>query len=265
MNDDWRMMTYKWADTGSWVHLTGTYDGTHQRLYINGALVNSSAQGTGVMQNTVTEVASGCRYTPNNGFYNGRVDEYTIQNQAKNSSWVNATFLNQNSPSTFLTFGDEISDESSFTLYGLVNNRITFSGTANTQVWCNSSGDYNEHLRENVTANATTNVTVFLVHIGDLNDTDAWINASNIALFVSSDNVSYASMGSFTDGGSNKSVNKSTWPGGAGDNPFDGAGITDKSVDIYFLFKLSIPSDAPTDEFYSAAIDSCWIKPGHYV
>jgi hypothetical protein len=194
----------------------------------------------------------------------GVIDEVRISKVPRSTHYLAFSFHSQNETTGFLTLGSQ-GGSSTFTLYGLTNNRVTFSGTAGNSVWCNATGDGNEWLRENISANATTNVTDILVHVNDLNDTDAWINASNIELFVSSDNATYGSLGSFTDGGSNKSVNKSTWPGGGGTNPFDGAGIIDKKLDIYFLFKITFDAGLSTDEFYTAAINTCWIKPGHYV
>jgi len=158
------------------------------------------------------------------------------------------------------------STASVYQIKGLPANYITFGGTAGTTVYCNSSGDTNEWLEINMTINATDNVTEIRVFMDDFNDTDAWINASNITMYVSSDNSSYGEMGTFTDGGSNLSINSTNWNAGTmGTNSFLGAGLTNKNTSIWCIFKLSIPVDSPTDEFYTFASDSCKIYLGHFV
>ena len=158
------------------------------------------------------------------------------------------------------------SGESVYTLKGLPNDYITWSGIAGATVYCNSTGDTNEWLEINMSINATDNVTEIRVFMDDLNDTDAWINASNITMYVSSDNSSYGELGTFTDGGSNLSINATNWNAGTmGADPFAGAGLTDKNTSIFCIFKLTIPADSPTDEFYSSATDSCKIYLGHFV
>jgi len=146
---------------------------------------------------------------------------------------------------------------STYEIKGLSSNKITFAGTAGTYPYCNSTGDYNEWLEINMSINATQNVTDINVSVGDLNDTDAYINASNITMYVSSDNSSYGELGTFIDGGSNLTINITTWNAGTmGSNPFTGAGLTNITTSIYLIFRLSIPADSPTDLFYSLASDS---------
>ena len=123
--------------------------------------------------------------------------------------------------------------------------------------------------------NTTDNVTEIRAYIGDFNDTSAYINASNMTLYVSRDNSSgYAVLehnvgngnGVFTDGGCNLSINETTWPSsGAGTNPFTGAGLTNTNTSIYFIVKLTIPATLSTDIFYSATITSLKVYPGRFV
>ena len=91
------------------------------------------------------------------------------------------------------------------------------------------------------------------------NSTTEYINASNITAYVSSDNITYGELGTFTDGGSNCSnaINTVNWNAGTmGADPFAGEGLTNDSFEIYIVFKLTIPADSPTDIFWSVASDS---------
>ncbi|MGH7255973.1 MAG: LamG domain-containing protein, partial [Nitrospirales bacterium] len=68
-------------DVGTWTHAVGTYDGTTERLYINGVLSNSfDAAVPGLPQ----EDASVIGYWPSavSDFFNGRVDDVRIYNRA---------------------------------------------------------------------------------------------------------------------------------------------------------------------------------------
>ena len=115
--------------------------------------------------------------------------------------------------------------------------------------------------------NSTDNVTELRVWIGDLNDTNAWINASNISMWISSDNSSYGELGTFEDLGSNLSINATNWNAGTmGADPFTGAGLTDKNTSIFCIFKLTIPAGISSDTFYSFAfaINSWKVYIGHF-
>ena len=191
----------------------------------------------------------------------GYIDEVRVSDIIRSDAWINASFHSQNETTSFLTFGSEQGEDasSSYSIKGLTSGRITWSGTAGTTVWCNSSGDGYEWAEVNMSINASDNVTEFRVWMDDLNDTSAYINASNITMYVSSDNSSYGEVGSFSDGGGNCTtyINSTNWNAGTmGSDPFAGVGLTNDSFEIYLVFKLTIPADTPTDTFWSAASDS---------
>jgi len=198
--------------------------------------------------------------------WEGYIDEFRLSQTLRSTGWINVSFHSGNQTSGFITLGSQQggADASSFSLVGLPNSRVTWAGTAGTSVWCNATGDANEVMEINMTVNSSDNVTEVRVFMDDLNDTSEWVNASNITLYISSDNSSYASMGAFTDGGSNISINKSTWPVGGGTNIFDGTGVTDKNVSIFCKFYLSIPSSASTDIFWTSSSTSNKVYLGHY-
>lgn len=62
------------ADLGQWIHLAGTYDGTHWNLYRNGLLVSSTAADTGAVA-VSDDWAIGARSTGTERFFNGLIDE----------------------------------------------------------------------------------------------------------------------------------------------------------------------------------------------
>jgi len=206
----------------------------------------------------------------------GIIDEVRLSNAVRNMSWALATYNSTNETIGFMTLGDQVEPASegasSFSIKGLQDSKITWSGTAADTVWCNLSGDYYETLEINLSVNSTDNVTELRVWFGNLNDTNEWVNASNISVVFSSDNTSWSGGDSsinttaFTDGGSNVSVNSTQWTdanGMYGTSPFTHGGITDVNLSIYCRFKLAIPSDATTQTFYN----STWwrIYIGHYV
>lgn len=140
----------------------------------------------------------------------------------------------------------------SISLSGLTSNRLTWSGNAGNTVWCNATGDGNETLNMSITY-ADTNIQEVKVYIGDMNDTGAYINASNLSLCFSSDNSTWgASTRNFVDGGSNISINSALWTtdnGCYGANPFPIS--SDKN--IYARVKLTIPAGQDIDTYWSAS------------
>jgi len=251
-------------EDGSFYFYSMRFDDSENNLsnYLNGKFIGGYAQSD--FFNGIHDDSFGSTYSLHTyGLNWGTLDEFRMAKTAHNESWLLTCYnsiVNATDGGFFRTQGTE----SSYSIKGLTNNRITFSGTAGTAPFCNTTGDYHEWLEINMSINSTDNITEIRVFMDDYNDTNAWINASNITLYVSSDNSSYGSLGTFTDGGSNISINKSTWPAGGGDNPFNGAGLTDRNTSIYCIFRMEIPSGLSTDEFYTSASDSCKIYLGYY-
>jgi hypothetical protein len=178
---------------------------------------------------------------------NGQIDEFRISNTRRSDSWLGATFNSTNQSTGFVTLGNEVQNfvATTLNLYGLdgADNNITWSGTVAETVWSNATQPGGT-AELNMTINSTDNITEIRVYCDDL---DASILASNITMYISSDNSSFGSLGAFTDGGSNISINTTTWPGGAGTNPFTyggGAGLTTTNTSIYFRFTLTLGNTA---------------------
>ena len=68
-------------DIGSWVHLTGVYDGTHWRLYRNGVQVAAAANGTGAVS-VAEDWAIGARGTGTERYFQGAIDDVRIYDRA---------------------------------------------------------------------------------------------------------------------------------------------------------------------------------------
>ena len=75
----------------TWKHFTGTWNGTHYRMYINGAPQGSAVSMTGTLntdgQNLYISVSS----SP----YTGQLDEVMVWNRALSPSEINATYRSQ--------------------------------------------------------------------------------------------------------------------------------------------------------------------------
>lgn len=97
---------------GSWYYVTMTYDGTNIRLYQNITQTDSSVSVGSITYSGLPILATGVRSPHSTGeWWNGRVDELRVSDMARNSSWVNASFHNQNQSShlgAFQTWGSRI-------------------------------------------------------------------------------------------------------------------------------------------------------------
>lgn len=251
-------LAIKWAGIGGYAYF---YHGTEKTA------ASSIDQDSGSIQTLTLGIR--CQYL-DDFYYNGTIDEIRISNVNRSDAWLYASFHSLNETTGFITLGSQQGGEaaSSFSLKGLTSGHVTWAGLADTTVWCNSSGDGNEWVEINMSINASDNVTEFRVWMDDLNDTSAYINASNITAYVSSDNnpANYGELGSFPDGGGNCTtyINNTNWNAGTmGANPFTGEGLTNKTASIYIIFKLTLPADLSEDDFWTSTATSCKVYIGH--
>jgi len=271
------------AAADGWKKYVGIWNGTDAWVYINKTVKATAGSASGTMSNPAGDnVEIGCEQNGLPNVYrhlDGQIDEIRFSDIARNTSWLNASYDSSAQTSGFITLGTEHEQQgegaSSFDIKGLQEDIITWSGTVGTTVWCNSSGDYEDTMEINFSVNSTDNVTEFRVWVGNLNDTNMWVNASNISVVFSSDNTTWNGSGglgdinttAFTDGGSNVSVNSTQWAdsnGMYGPNPFTYGGITNKNISVWCRFKLSIPSTITTDDFWSATTTSWKVYIGYY-
>jgi|GEM_PF-2049699 len=84
----------------NWHYVTLTYDGSQIRLYKDGNLEDNTSLNDNINTN-----ANNLRLGE---YLSGTLDEIRISSTARNAAWINTTYLNTNSPTTFATFGNQI-------------------------------------------------------------------------------------------------------------------------------------------------------------
>jgi hypothetical protein len=91
---------------GTWYLLAWEWDGSNMRAYLNGALDTGPLATSGTMGSWLT--GSGFYTFTWGGGEPGSIEEMRItKNTTRSASWNLADYNNQNSPSTFVTFGTE--------------------------------------------------------------------------------------------------------------------------------------------------------------
>lgn len=80
------------TDTGSWHHIVGTYDGTTQKAYVDGAQDLVTLTWSGSINTTGDELALGNRSSWHDIDYNGLLDETRIYNRALSATEVQSLY-----------------------------------------------------------------------------------------------------------------------------------------------------------------------------
>jgi hypothetical protein len=88
----------------SWHYAVYTYDGTTNRLYIDGVQVTSST--TSPQTGTPNAIYIGT-YSVLSEFFNGQVDESRVSNVARSANWISTEYNNQAFPSSFYIVGNQ--------------------------------------------------------------------------------------------------------------------------------------------------------------
>ncbi len=83
---------------GQWYHLTGTFDGSDVRIYLNGVL-----KGTDTVGGNIDDDGLPLRIGSDDGeaFFDGVLDEVRISTVTRSAAWVRATFVNTASNDVF--------------------------------------------------------------------------------------------------------------------------------------------------------------------
>jgi hypothetical protein len=95
-----------------WSYVTGTYDGSSIKVYINGIERGNKAYTNPIATNAVhLFIAGRVSGTGNTGgstfTFNGVMDEVKISDNARSAGWILTEYNNQYVPSTFSTIGGE--------------------------------------------------------------------------------------------------------------------------------------------------------------
>lgn len=253
--------------TTTWQYGACTYkDNDNVRGYYNGVHYGDLSTDT-IPDGTAFDFVLGNIRAADAYPYDGLIDEVRVSETNRSAGWINATYLNIHDPASFVTFGDEGTPgetTSSFDLKGLEGDdeNITWAGISGNTVWSNSTNPGGT-MEINMSINTTDNITEIRIYCDNL---DASIGAGNITLYCSNyTNTTFYSFGAFTNGGSNISINQTTWDtatGGGVFNPFDGEGLKNTTTSIFCRFVLAIPSGLSTTTYSQ----SDWkVYLGHYV
>ncbi|MFN2379436.1 MAG: DUF2341 domain-containing protein, partial [Bacteroidales bacterium] len=97
-------------DSDEWYLLTGTYDGTSARIYLNGDLYSSVPMSGPIGQYGMYGLALGNKSEdiPAQGF-TGTLDEVRISTTPRSYGWIKTEYANQSSPATFYSISAESS------------------------------------------------------------------------------------------------------------------------------------------------------------
>ena len=121
---------------GGWYYITGTYDGSNVRIYVNGVDRGSTA-ASGALTTNNDPVAIGAEWTVNMATedreWNGYLDEARISGSARSAGWIATEYNNQSAPSSFYALGTEVGSPP--TAVDLVSFKAPGSGPGVTVVW----------------------------------------------------------------------------------------------------------------------------------
>ncbi|RLI68911.1 hypothetical protein DRO91_08370, partial [Candidatus Heimdallarchaeota archaeon] len=101
----------------NWHYVTLTYDGSKMRLYVDGEL-KSTQNLTGSINTNNNNLLLG-------DYLTGTLDEIRVSHSARSSAWINTTYQNTYSPTTFATFGEQ--------------KGVLTTWTYRKQIWINAS------------------------------------------------------------------------------------------------------------------------------
>lgn len=154
------------VDEDEWHHVVGTYDGSTQKLYVNGRLINENAQ-SGVLDDTWIDLTIGANNnTPNQVFY-GDIDDVKVFNYALDEDEVWNDYQSIQPDKIFdmdfdsgsiednTGFANIVTSTASITTSGYSGNGVEFTGTDFITV------ENSDHLNpvDAVTVEAWINVT----------------------------------------------------------------------------------------------------------
>jgi len=94
--------------TGTWYHVAATWNSTDgAKLYKNGTLLTMSPFGTNIsaIYSGNESLKIGANEATASKFFDGRIDEARLSNNARSAAWIAASYKNQDDPAAFVIEG----------------------------------------------------------------------------------------------------------------------------------------------------------------
>jgi parallel beta-helix repeat protein len=108
---------------GAWYYVVGTWDGTTQVLYKDGAPIGSATPGG------TLDADTGAHFSSNSEVMDGSIDEVRVSSVARSADWIETEFNNQSAPASFYTVGSAEDNDS-------------FCGGGGAATWWDCDFDY---------------------------------------------------------------------------------------------------------------------------
>jgi hypothetical protein len=95
--------------TVGWHYIAGTNSGigTYTELYVNGTLEASGLLNLNPPTIQSAPLMIGRENSSSTGYWDGKIDEIRISNNARSAAWIEATYSTISAPGTYLTFGPQ--------------------------------------------------------------------------------------------------------------------------------------------------------------
>ncbi len=91
-------------DGNTWYHLTGSFDGSVQRIYMNGAEKLYQTLQPGLVKGTSQNLNIGRRVHDSNREVDGYLDEVRIETVSRSADWIKLCYTNQKENQAFISF-----------------------------------------------------------------------------------------------------------------------------------------------------------------
>lgn len=214
---------------GEWHHVAATYDGTYMRLYHNGISVASPKNiGSISFSNSIPLYLGAISWSAWHQKYSfeGTMDEARVSASARSVDWLRTSYNNQNSPSTFCSFGGEeeelctgcqrwylSSTGGSYVMYKGNDSKPAGTvtvGDGGEQIWrADENATYNlsfpaDTWTGHITFNASSNDTTVRVWVGE------W-NGSQFTPSAAEENATIDGSGDFSISAGEFNVSKGEW------------------------------------------------------
>ncbi|MCA9165384.1 MAG: LamG domain-containing protein, partial [Planctomycetales bacterium] len=130
--------------TGHWTHVTGTYDGSNIRIYVDGVLSGTTAYA-GTMFNSTDPVLIGDSNSNSKLAFDGKIDEVAIYNRVLSGTEVGTLFSSVNQSTVSNQIGVMIDGSAGNTIGGsTISDRNVISGNNAHGVYISGNGVPND-------------------------------------------------------------------------------------------------------------------------